>query len=129
MSAVYARPVIPILLSLISGLAFGFVLPGLAIWIWCPTLFLLALIVCRIVQGQGASVAPLGLCALAGYLAIQSWVAPNFSQNQVEVMHHQWQRSQYRKQGGQPHGYYRLADPVPNRAGRPHEHIAFEIES
>ena len=94
-STTYARPVIPVLTALITGLASGSCFPGLGIWAWIPTGFILALLCYKIWRQQSATVTPLILCGFCGYLAIQPWLNPNLPENHVIhfVSAHPWRIS------------------------------------
>jgi competence protein ComEC len=74
----YQRPVIPLTVALIAGIALGAEAPGwaaaaLAIVLACG----LALLRC-VVRGTSATVLPLVLFIGLGYLSLQPWVQPRF---------------------------------------------------
>jgi len=80
---VYSRPIVPLLISLISGIILGSRFPG-------HKTGLLVLVVCGAVltgisirRNQAAAWAPIILFALLGYASVQPWVSPNFSPNHI----------------------------------------------
>jgi competence protein ComEC len=81
---VYLRPIVPLLIALISGIILGSRFPG-------HTAGLLVLVVCAAVltgisikRNQAAAWAPIILFALLGYASLQPWVSPNFSPNHIQ---------------------------------------------
>ncbi|MBW1840326.1 MAG: ComEC/Rec2 family competence protein [Deltaproteobacteria bacterium] len=79
----YARPVIPLLLSMISGIALGSWIPGHKI---CAGLFMVLFLFFIIRTGavrKTAAVSPLLLFAALGYLSIQPWASPDFPPHHV----------------------------------------------
>ncbi|MFH2220443.1 MAG: DNA internalization-related competence protein ComEC/Rec2 [Pseudomonadota bacterium] len=79
----YARPVIPLLLSMMSGIALGSWFPGHRIPAGIVVLWCIA-VICRVLIGRKTAVtSPLALFAALGYLSIQSWVAPEFPPDHV----------------------------------------------
>jgi competence protein ComEC len=75
----YARPVIPLLIAYGTGLAAGARFPGYGAWAWILAGLVLGALIYTSGRRQKAAVTPLVLFSLCGYLAIQAWVAPNFS--------------------------------------------------
>ncbi len=73
---IYARPVIPLLLSLIAGILLGERIPGYPIPAWGFALVCTALIVHAFFRGADLRFAPLLLFLVLGYLSIQPWLAP-----------------------------------------------------
>ncbi|MFC1812697.1 hypothetical protein ACFL03_08395, partial [Thermodesulfobacteriota bacterium] len=79
----YFRPVIPLLLSMILGIAFGSWFPGYKTWTY-PLIFLCLLLIPYIIQKRKtAFISPIILFIGLGYLSIQSWVAPEFPPNHI----------------------------------------------
>lgn len=81
-SQVYARPLIPLLLALMTGIVAGLCLPNL------PGVFLaivLAFLFCLffVWKGQKVWLLPLFLFFVLGYWSLQSWVAPRLPENHV----------------------------------------------
>jgi competence protein ComEC len=81
---VYSRPIVPLLISLISGIILGSRFPG-------HKTGLLVLVVCgavltgiNISRKKAAAWAPIILFALLGYASVQPWVSPNFSPNHIQ---------------------------------------------
>ena len=90
---IYSRPIIPLLISMIFGIASGSRFPGNAIWAY-STIFLCAgLIVFQAVYKKKLSVLPLVIFFAFGYLLIQPWVAPRFPSNHITHFtdNHRWE--------------------------------------
>ena len=85
-TSVYFRPVVPLLLSMISGIAAGSRFPGHAVCAYLPTCVFICLILNSIYRNKNVVFLPLILFFAVGYLSIQSWVVPNFPPN--HVIHH-----------------------------------------
>ncbi len=88
---VYARPLIPALLALMSGITIGLYWPGL------PGVFLAvsAAFLCSIFlawKGRNVRVLPLILVFFLGYWSLQGWIAPDLPPNHVTrfVDYHPW---------------------------------------
>src|SRR5512137_2900979 len=79
----YHRPVIPLTVALMAGIALGAAGPGFGMW----ALTLAAL--CGAVVGRcrvrrtSAMVSPLLLFIALGYLSLQPWVHPRFPENHI----------------------------------------------
>ena len=89
---IYSRPIIPLLIAMIFGIASGSGFPGNAIWAY-STIFLCAgLIVFQAVYKKKLSVLPLVIFFAFGYLLIQPWVAPKFPSNHITHFtdNHRW---------------------------------------
>ena len=80
---VYFRPVVPLLLSMISGIAAGSRFPGHAVCAYLATCVFICLILNSIYRNKNVVFLPLILFFALGYLSIQSWVVPNFPPNHV----------------------------------------------
>ncbi len=80
---IYARPVIPLLLPMISGIAVGTRFPGQAVWAYIGVFVCAGIIIRRIQQKDTGLVSPIVLFLALGYLSIQPWVAPEFPPNHV----------------------------------------------
>jgi len=81
---VYLRPIVPLLIALISGIVLGSRFPG-------HKAGLLVLVVCGLVltgihirRKKATVLTPIILFALLGYGAIQPWVSPNLSPNHIQ---------------------------------------------
>ncbi len=80
---VYFRPVVPLLLSMISGIAAGSWFSGHAVCAYLVTCVFICLILNSIYRNKNVVFLPLILFFALGYLSIQSWVVPNFPPNHV----------------------------------------------
>jgi competence protein ComEC len=79
---IYARPLIPALLALMSGLVAGLYLPGLsAVLVTIGLAFLGSVLLAWI--GRRVYVLPLILFFLLGYWSLQGWIAPKLPANHV----------------------------------------------
>ncbi len=79
----YQRPVIPLTVALMAGIALGGVAPGYSSWALVLTLACgLGTAHCR-VRRQPAAISPLVLFVSLGYLSLQVWVDPRFPENHV----------------------------------------------
>jgi len=79
----YSRPVIPLLLSMISGIVVGAWFPGNATWAIIVVFVCLATLFVFIRKKRTPAFFPLGLLIALGYLSIQPWVFPAFPPNHV----------------------------------------------
>jgi competence protein ComEC len=75
---VYDRPVIPLLISLMFGTAFGWWFPGHVKWAYIIILLNAGWILKKIIRQETAFIPPLILFFCLGYLSIQTWAAPEF---------------------------------------------------
>lgn len=84
LSQVYSRPIVPFLISLISGIVLGSQFPGYEVGL-LVIVFLGALYTGINIRRKKAAVwTPIILFALLGYASIQPWVSPNFSPNHIQ---------------------------------------------
>jgi competence protein ComEC len=79
----YSRPVIPLLLSMISGIVFGAWFPGHGTWMIIVVSVCAASIVFFIRKKRTPKLFPIVLLVALGYLSIQPWVFPAFPSNHV----------------------------------------------
>jgi competence protein ComEC len=79
----YSRPVIPLLLSMISGIVVGAWFPGNATWMIIVVSVCAATLLFFIRKKRTPSLFPLILLMTLGYLSIQPWVFPAFPPNHV----------------------------------------------
>lgn len=79
----YARPVIPLLLSMIFGIALGSRIPGHKLVACLLTILYLLFIIRTVIVRNTVATSPLLLFTALGYLSIQPWVAPRFPSNHV----------------------------------------------
>jgi competence protein ComEC len=79
----YARPVIPLLLSMISGIVAGAWFPGYGTWMVVVVLVCAATLLYSIRKKRTPKHFPLVLLIALGYLSIQPWVFPSFPSNHV----------------------------------------------
>jgi competence protein ComEC len=82
-TTIYSRPVIPLLLSMISGIASGTWFPGYGTWLVIAVLFCMAALLFIIRKNGTARVVPLVLLFALGSLSIQPWTAPKFPANHL----------------------------------------------
>ncbi len=89
---IYSRPVIPLLILMIFGIAFGSRFPGNNIWAYSAIFLCAGLIVFEAVYKKRLSVWPLVIFFAFGYLLIQPWAAPRFPSNHITHFtdNHQW---------------------------------------
>ncbi|MBC2694185.1 MAG: DNA internalization-related competence protein ComEC/Rec2 [Desulfobacteraceae bacterium] len=80
---IYFRPVIPILVSLILGLACGSWLPGHKVYAYFVIFVSTILILYFILQRKTTLILPVILFFAFGYLSIQPWVVPKFPSNHI----------------------------------------------
>jgi competence protein ComEC len=79
----YSRPVIPLLLSMISGIVIGARFPGNATWMTVAVFLCAATLIVFIIKNRASIFFPIGLFIALGYLSIQPWVFPEFPSNHV----------------------------------------------
>jgi len=79
----YSRPVIPLLLAMISGIVVGTWFPGHGIWMIIVVFVCAATLIFFILKNKTSKLFPLVLFIALGYLSIQPWVAPTFPSNHV----------------------------------------------
>jgi len=82
-ASVYARPVIALLIALMSGIAAGLDLPGRGAWAWSLAAAGMAAVVWGVFRKKTAVAAPLALFLALGYLGIQPWARPKFALDHV----------------------------------------------
>ncbi|MCG2757553.1 MAG: ComEC/Rec2 family competence protein [Desulfobacteraceae bacterium] len=80
---IYSRPVIPILVSMILGLACGLWLPGHKVYAYFVILVCTGLILYFILQKKTVLILPAILFFAFGYLSLQPWIAPKFPSNHI----------------------------------------------
>ncbi len=91
----YARPVIPLLVSLIAGIGLGACFPGYRAWAYGIAIVGSGMLLFSAFQWRLVSsvlIGPLIFFIALGYLSIQTWVAPRFPVNHVihYVTAHKW---------------------------------------
>jgi competence protein ComEC len=79
----YSRPVIPLLLSMISGIVVGARFPGHGTWMVIVVSVCAAALLFFIRKKRTSQLFPLVLLIALGYLSIQPWVAPTFPSNHI----------------------------------------------
>ncbi len=89
---IYSRPIIPLLIVMIFGIASGSRFPGNSIWAYSIIFLCAVLIVFEAVYKKRLSVWPLVIFFAFGYLLIQPWAAPRFPSNHITHFtdNHQW---------------------------------------
>ena len=81
--AIYPRPVIPLLISLIAGITGGTWFPGYAFAVICAVSIPLGCLLLALKQRRVSGISPLFLVFFLGYLSIQPWMAPRFPSDHV----------------------------------------------
>jgi len=79
----YARPVIPLLLSMISGIAVGTWFPDYGTWAYIGVGVCTGIILYRIWKKRTTLICPLVLLYALGYLSILPWTAPGFPSRHI----------------------------------------------
>jgi len=79
----YSRPLIPLLLSLILGLVFGFWFPQHYVLAYTVIVLCSCLLFYNIIKKKIAFASPTLLFCALGYLSIQPWIVPNFPSNHI----------------------------------------------
>lgn len=79
----YARPVIPLLMSLISGIIAGNFFPNYDIWSYLIIIIGFIFLLAGLILKKNTSIFPLIFFTALGYLSIQPWVTPRFPDNHV----------------------------------------------
>ncbi len=79
----YSRPVIPLLLSMISGIVVGAWFPGHGAWMIMVVSVCAATLLFFILKKRTSKLFPIVLLIALGYLSIQPWVFPTFPSNHV----------------------------------------------
>lgn len=83
---VYSRPIIPLLISMISGIVFGDVVPGFRVLAYLLVSTAGGLILCSIILKSFLKkdfLVPIVLFFSLGYLLIQPWASPHFPSNHI----------------------------------------------
>ncbi|MBW1820271.1 MAG: DNA internalization-related competence protein ComEC/Rec2 [Deltaproteobacteria bacterium] len=83
---VYSRPIIPLLISMISGIALGAAMPGCKVWAYLLVSTTGGLILCSIIFKPFLKkdfLVPIILFFALGYLLIQPWTSPHFPSNHI----------------------------------------------
>jgi len=83
---VYSRPIIPLLISMISGIVLGDVVPGCRVWAYLFVSTAAGLILCSILSRSFLKkdfLVPIILFFALGYLLIQPWTSPHFPSNHI----------------------------------------------
>jgi competence protein ComEC len=83
MSGIYFRPVIPLLISLITGLSFGLWFPGYNAWAFSAVVLCAGLVIIKIIRKKTALVLPLLLFICLGYISIQPWFSVTIPSNHI----------------------------------------------
>lgn len=79
----YRRPVIPLTVALMTGIASGSALPGAGLWALAPAVACIAEVTRCLIRRRPAAFSPLLLFAALGYLSLQAWIDPHFPENHV----------------------------------------------
>ena len=79
----YHRPVIPLTVALMVGIALGAAVPGFGLWALGVTAVCGAAVARCLVRRTPASISPLLLYTALGYLSLQPWVDPRFPEDHI----------------------------------------------
>jgi competence protein ComEC len=90
-----SRPLIPLVVSLVSGIGLGAVLGGYSAWVAVLLAVSFGDIACRLYRRRDGLPSPLLLFFALGYLCIQPWLFPRLPSNHVSryIGSHPWQIS------------------------------------
>ncbi len=83
---IYFRPVIPLLVSMIFGIAAGCAVPSFIVWAYLLVFISAGLILCSLISRSYwkiNSLSPIVLFFALGYLSIQPWIVPKFPFNHI----------------------------------------------
>jgi competence protein ComEC len=80
---IYFRPIIPLLLSMISGILLGTWFPGRSAAMTGVVLVCVFIVLWNIRQRNASFIPPIILFTALGYLSIQSWVAPDLPSHHI----------------------------------------------
>ena len=80
---IYFRPLIPLLIALMSGLLLGSLIPGYAIGIGVLAVVCAGLNLLFLFRHQPGRLIPICLFFFLGYLSIQPWLAPRIPSNHI----------------------------------------------
>ena len=83
---VYSRPIIPLLISMISGIVLGDIVPGYRVWAYLLVFTTGGLMLCSIILRSFLKkdvLIPITLFFVLGYLLIQPSTSPHFPSNHI----------------------------------------------
>jgi competence protein ComEC len=83
MTQFYSRPVIPLLIALLCGIALGSKYPGYCLWAGGVILLCAGLLLYRVLRNRSAKSLPLLLFLALGYSSLQPWIYPSFPPNHL----------------------------------------------
>jgi competence protein ComEC len=83
MRATYHRPLIPLTLALMGGIAVGAEVPGLDPFVFAAAAVSAFALGCNLVRRAPDPLSPLLLFAALGYLSLQPWIHPRFSEDHL----------------------------------------------
>jgi competence protein ComEC len=83
MNLFYARPVIPFLIALISGIFLGSEYPGYQLWAFAGAAICAGYIVFCVLGHRNVLMAPCVFFLLVGYISLQPWVSPDFPPHHI----------------------------------------------
>jgi competence protein ComEC len=79
----YYRPILPLVVALIAGIAAGYGVSGHRFFAYCIIIILIPAVSCSIIKNKSCRFLPLLLFIALGYLLIQPWTAPQFASNHI----------------------------------------------
>ena len=82
-TTIYFRPVIPLLLAMISGIAAGVWFAGYCMWMVIAASLCMAALIVLIRKKKNARVIPMILLFALGNLSVQPWAAPRFPADHI----------------------------------------------
>ena len=80
---IYHRPLIPLLISLMTGILCGLFLPGYSLWAYLFTASCFVFLLIKIVRKKSAVFLPIILFIFLGYLSIQPWFCNKVSPSHI----------------------------------------------
>lgn len=80
---IYYRPIIPLLLSMITGVLFGLYFPGYCLWAYVFASFCFLALFIKIIKKKSAVLLPIVLFVSLGYLSIQPWLYEKVSASHI----------------------------------------------
>ncbi len=79
----YTRPVIPLLICLLTGIIFGYAFPHYQIWAFFLTPIAFFIVIFNLIKNKNGGLSPIILFFALGYLSVQPWVTPKISDHHI----------------------------------------------